>query len=701
MTLPASGPLAMTDIQTEFGGTNPIGLNEYYAGGGLVPAGTSGTYGAVPSSGALSIQNFYGTSNYIPVYIEELFSTWLYTGSGSTQTITNGIDLAGEGGLVWFRWRSGGGDLISNYLLDSSRPLNRPLRSNANDGQSTFGNSLVLNNNGFTIPDGGSQWNYNSYLYASWTFRKQPKFFDIVTYTGTGVNRTVAHNLGSVPGCIIVKRTDTAANWAVYHRSIANTQYLVLNSIAAAATGATWWNSTTPTDTVFSLGTDTTVNASGGTYVAYLFAHDAGGFGLTGTDNVISCGSFTTDGSGNATVNLGYEPQWVLVKSPSFTDSWYLIDVMRGMSQTTTNTLLANTAGYESAYTSGYIAPTATGFTTPVAGLFTGGQSFIYIAIRRGPMEVPTLGTSVFDAQTYAGNNTLNRIFNFSMAYSDLSWFISRNYPSAPVSISYLDRLRGEKPKLWTAGTSSESTSQANVQFSNMEKIKIATAGTFSGLNESGTSFVLYNLKRAPGFFDEVCYTGTSSNPGVLNHNLGVVPELMIVKQRTPDPNYWAVYTAFTGNTKSMLLPDNGAAAVRSTWNNTSPTATTFTVENDSRVYSAGRTYVAYLYATCPGVSKVGSFTGTGATQVINCGFTGGARFVLIKRTNSTGDWYVWDSARGIVAGNDPYLTLNTTAAEVTSTDWVDTAASGFELSNAGGNLANSNGVSYIFLAIA
>ena len=82
MTIPASGPLAMTEIQTEFGGTNPIGLNEYYAGGGLVPAGTTGTYGAVPSSGTLSIQNFYGTSNYIPVYVEELFSTWLYTGTG-------------------------------------------------------------------------------------------------------------------------------------------------------------------------------------------------------------------------------------------------------------------------------------------------------------------------------------------------------------------------------------------------------------------------------------------------------------------------------------------------------------------------------------------------------------------------------------------------------------------------------------------
>jgi hypothetical protein len=92
----------------------------------------------------------------------------------------------------------------------------------------------------------------------------------------------------------------------------------------------------------------------------------------------------------------------------------------------------------------------------------------------------------------------------------------------------------------------------------------------------------------------------------------------------------------------------------------------------------SGNTYVSYLFVTCPGVSKVGSYTGNGTTQVINCDFIAGARFVMIKRTDSTGDWYVWDSARGIVAGNDPYVLMNTNTAEVTGTDYVDTAASGF-----------------------
>jgi hypothetical protein len=113
------------------------------------------------------------------------------------------------------------------------------------------------------------------------------------------------------------------------------------------------------------------------------------------------------------------------------------------------------------------------------------------------------------------------------------------------------------------------------------------------------------------------------------------------------------------------------------------------------------QTYVAYLFATCAGVSKVGSYTGTGTTQTINCGFTAGARFVLIKRTDSTGDWYVWDSARGIVAGNDPYLLFNSVAAEVTNTDYIDTAATGFEISSTAPAAINANGGSFVFLAIA
>ena len=108
-----------------------------------------------------------------------------------------------------------------------------------------------------------------------------------------------------------------------------------------------------------------------------------------------------------------------------------------------------------------------------------------------------------------------------------------------------------------------------------------------------------------------------------------------------------------------------------------------------------------YLFASVPGVSKVGSYTGNGSSQTINCAFTTGARFVMIKRTDSSGDWYVWDSARGIVAGNDPYLALNSTAAEVTSNDSVDTDNTGFVVNQVAASNINVNAATYIFLAIA
>jgi hypothetical protein len=130
------------------------------------------------------------------------------------------------------------------------------------------------------------------------------------------------------------------------------------------------------------------------------------------------------------------------------------------------------------------------------------------------------------------------------------------------------------------------------------------------------------------------------------------------------------------------------------------PTSTTFGVGVTDQNLSAA-TYVAYLFSTVAGVSKVGSYTGNGSSQTINCGFTGGARFVLIKRTDSTGDWYCWDSSRGIVSGNDPYLLLNSTAAEVTNTDYIDTYSAGFEISSTAPAAINANGGSFVFLAIS
>ena len=648
----------------------------------------------VQTRGAASAQGFgeFAQAAAIP-YIEDVFSCFLYTGTGATQTIINNIDLSGKGGLTWSKDRSAA---RTNSLIDTVRGATFEITSDDAGQQTTESNGLnQFNSNGYRIGPANNV-NASGEDFVSWTFREQAKFFDVLTYTGTGVNRTIAHNLGSVPGCIMVKRTTTYGyDWAVYHRSLANTQYLVLNSTAAAATGATWWNSTTPTSAVFSVGTDASVNDSGATYVAYLFAHDAGGFGLTGTDNVISCGSFTTDGSGNATVSLGYEPQWLVFKPSSGAGNWQMVDNMRGWTANGTGTarLFPNNSGAE-VTTSVISGVNATGFNNFNGSVST---SYIYIAIRRGPMKVPTLGTSVFSPNISSAAVGTDITTNFPIDAQFLFYrpgSISTRVVSRLTGVSTLPSNTTSTSYLETASTAAETTATSDTRYFNNTGFQMPAAW-------STASMVFESFRRAPGFFDEVCYTGTGSALTV-THNLAAVPELMIVKRRNSVTyGEWFVYTATLGNAKYQLLNTTQASTTANSgiWNLTTPTSTNISVGSDLS-FSASP-YVAYLFATCAGVSKVGSYTGTGTTLQIDCGFTAGARFVLIKRTDSTGDWYVWDSARGIVAGNDPYLLLNSTAAEVTGTDYVDTYSAGFEISSTAPAAINASAGSFIFLAIA
>ena len=174
----------------------------------------------------------------------------------------------------------------------------------------------------------------------------------------------------------------------------------------------------------------------------------------------------------------------------------------------------------------------------------------------------------------------------------------------------------------------------------------------------------------------------------------------MIVKTRSNISN-WAIYHSASGPTKYLQLPGTQQANTSSQrWNDTSPAADVFTVGNDQDVNTSGWTYIAYLFATLAGVSKVGSYTGTGTTLSIDCGFTAGARFVLIKRTNAANNWTLFDSARGITVGNDPYLYLNTTAAEVNAADFINPYPQGFSLTGVS-TLTNELGDDYIFYAIA
>ena len=654
------------------------------------------------TSGNLTTDAFGGGVAVLPKYIEDYFSAYLYAGNSSTQTITNGIDLSTKGGLVWIKDRTAA---ANHGLVDTVRGFRSYLSSDSAAAAYTNLSGYdvtAFNTNGFSLgPSQAVSTNTSGDNYVSWTWAKAPKFFDVVTYTGDGTNnRAISHNLGSVPGCIIVKSTSGGYPWAVKHRSLSSaSQYLVLNDTAGQATTFNPWTAD-PTSSVFYVNgsASSLSNGSGATYVAYLFAHNAGGFGLTGTDNVISCGSCSTDGSGVATVNLGYEPQWLMVKRTDGAQNWWMGDVMRGMTATSSyQMLLANDSQAEATATN--LRVSSTGFSMNNAGIAS--QSFIYIAIRRGPMKVPTDATKVF-APVYSTASTgaaLTTNFPVDMQFEGYP-------PGDSLNMSINDRLRGVSTTatqstliLTTSSTAAEASPNATMT-NFWDNTGFKMPGYYGGIG-----YISWNFRRAPSFFDEVCYTGTGSATTV-SHNLQAVPELVINKNRDGTFGWYTCFN-FTSTTYDQnTLSTTNAANIAVTYGtggdffSAKPTTTGLPLSAGANNLSA-KTYVSYLFATCAGVSKVFSFTGNGSTQAIACGFTGGARFVIIKATSTTGNWLTFDTARGMTTSTDPWLALNSTSAESATSGACTTTTGGFTVDESKLTGVNTNGVSYIGLAMA
>ena len=635
-----------------------------------------------------------------PLNVEEVFSTYLYKGTDANNiTATTGIDMSGEGGMVWFKGRSA---IEEGTIVDSARGVDyahyTPTTA-AHFSISGLGFSApTFTSTGFTVGDMPVVNRNTTDDYVAWSFRKAPKFFDVVTYTGNGVaGRTISHNLGTTVGCIIVKRTSSAQNWAVYHRgntAAPETDVLYLNLTDATTDLGSAWYDTAPTSTEFTLGDQIGVNANGETYVAYLFAHNNGdgGFGPTGDQDIIKCGSYTGNGSSTGPeIDLGFEPQWLLFKDITNANDWIIIDNMRGM---VVDNDLANADAYlrpnlsnqEGAST--FVEPTPTGFKVQNNGWTNvSGANIIYIAIRRGPMAVPESATDVFDIATRDGTEP-----GFDSSFP-VDFALTRTVNTAD-NWWAASRLNQGK-YLQTNGTNAEA-SASSLQFDYMD-----------GWNaNAGVSSTLYSWmwKRAPNYFDAVAYTGNSngSTPTqTLTHNLGVKPEMMWVKSRGSSQNWYVFHKDVWDATNNYYLRLNSTAQASASDGSIFPsdvTDTQFTVSERWEVNQSGVAYIAYLFASLDGVSKVGSFTYTqGVAQNIDCGFSSGARFVLYKRTSGTSGWTVFDTARGIVAGNDPMLFLNSTAAETSSYDFIDPYSGGFALSDSTANLSGD----YIFYAIA
>ena len=617
-----------------------------------------------------------------PVYSDDVFSCLGYEGTGSAQTITNGVDLSGEGGLVWIKRYDGSQD---NVLQNTASGTSKMLRSHGNGSESSgSGRVSSFNSNGFTLGT-DADVNANNQDYVSWCFRECPGFFDIVTWTGNGSVRTISHNLGSTPGFIIIKRTSATEDWTCYHRSIGATDFIQLNGSSAKVDLEQFMNDTEPTSTHFTVGTHDRVNTNGETYIAFVFAHNDQSFGADQDEAIIKCDVYEGNGSTSGpTINVGFKPQWLMIKNRDSSGDWVIVDTQRGMTTDYAEYLRPNSTDGQSDFGSNQgLHQTASGFTvtTNDSRVNTSQNNYIYIAIKV-PNKPPEAGTDVFKAVS-ANKETV-----FSLGFApDMNITASRNASSQR-------HLLTRNTQKYMRTNSSEGWNSNNNTYFRYDIGHSFEVGNF-GYSDPTISFF---FKEAPTFFDCVYYLGTGSDT-THSHSLGAVPELMIFKR---DGNVdWRVYAAAMGNAQDARLNSGDAFASSSRFDSTTPTASVFSVSGDGAVNQSGAKHIALLFASVDGVCKIGTYSGSSSAVTVDCGFSAGPRFLLIKATNRNEPWIAYDHVRGIVAGSDPELKLNVASTPNNTDDAIDPTSTGFKVNTGFGSDVNESGNTYFFMAIA
>jgi len=331
------------------------------------------------------------------------FNTKLYTGTGSTHNIT-GVGFQPD--WVWIKHRN---EANPHKIFDAVRGVGKSLKSNSSDAEATNeenGYVSAFGSDGFTVVGGSTSSNdvnKSSGTYVSWNWlgangtasntdgsitstvsANTTAGFSIVSYTGTGSNATVGHGLGVAPKWYITKNRDTADNWLVYHESIGNTKGAFLNLNNNPGTSSAYWNDTSPTSTVFSVGTEVPMNKSGDNIIAYCFAEKKG---------YSKFGSYTGGGSSFPFIYTGFKPAWLLVKQTTgASQNWYLWDNKRDSFNLADTPLKPDESLAESGIGAYNIDMLSNGFKfrgTEIQ-INASGETYIYMAFAENPFVTST-----------------------------------------------------------------------------------------------------------------------------------------------------------------------------------------------------------------------------------------------------------------------------------------------------------------------
>jgi hypothetical protein len=701
-----------------------------------LPSGTTAERPTSPSTGewryntTTNLVEFYDGGEWrdlqsedIPAVPSENFNTVLYSGNGSSPGDTQSITGVGfQPDLVWLKNRTLSG--TSQYLVDSTRGqgtnVMKTIYSNKNIAEETavttgtnleYGIIQSINSNGFTVAYGnlgGNETNSTGNNFVAWCFKANggntssntdgsitstvqantKAGFSIVKYTGNGTSgATIGHGLSAAPDMIIIKNLDDTDKWAVYHSAVGATKFLSLNETAAATTSSFYWNDTAPTSTVFTLGSTSPVNSPNTEdYIAYCFAEKAG---------YSKFGSYTGNGT-TQSINTGFEPAFLMLKSSSQTGDWFIFDNKRSPSNPRNNRIKANLADAEST-SSNQVNFLTNGFYFGSTAFNDNGRTFIYMAFASDPSAAPVLADS-FHINLYTGTQATlsidslgfkpglvwlkNRVIN---GYNHFLYDIVRgpgnainsNLTVAEYSLTGVSSFDDDG---FTLGSNYEANRSGDPYVDWAWK-----ANSIPTINTDGTIQSVVSANQAAGF-SIVKYT-TTTNARV-GHGLSQAPQIVLQKTLSSTNSFFFANNLVSGTNdwEYMELANTTAQTTNWTyWDGVeAPNATTF---KDG--WPNNTEMITYCFHSVDGYSKFGTYTGNGTTNAIT-GFGFQPDWILARRIDAADNWAIINSV------TNTYLLANLSDAEATY-NWFAFTSDGFTLST---STLNASGGTYIYMAI-
>ena len=719
-------------------GTLPTGLSLATATGAItgtapaVSADTTTTFSITATddenqtsasrSFSITVQND-GPSNH--------FNTVLYTGNNSTQSIST---VGFEPGMIWFKNRNG---TNAHAIVDVVRTRSSyiyPNLPNAANSSGATNDVTSFDSLGFSLGSVSNAGSTNTTTGGSnnlvaWCFKaggaavantdgtinsnvsvNNTLGFSIVSYTGNGVQgATVGHGLSSAPEFIVVKSLDNTAqseSWNIYALPLGNQGTMFLNSNGAKITGVATWGNTTPTSSVFSIGSYSGVNYLNDDLIAYCFTSKPG---------FSKVGSYTGNGTSQS-ISTGFEVGFVLIKSTTSSQGWMMYDSTRGGNKY----LEANSAAAEGTTASNLVNFYSNGFgVTNSNSENQSGQTFIYLAFAvDGSTATPSLANS-FATEIYTGTSSTQSITGTGFK-PDFTWI--KNRLAGGTSHNLFTPLYGQTGYYLKSNTTDALSPTSEIGaygISAFNSDGFTLVGPGGWTNANGNSYVSWNWKaggtpsintdgsitslvsanQAAGF-SVVKYNG-NSNSGTVGHGLSQTPELFFIKTLSMSAQWLAIDTSSqTGG--YLSLTDSFEPGRYNAWlNNANPTNTIIPL--GALNYVSGD-MIMYCFTSISGYSKVGSYVGGGNTNpTINVGFT--PSWLMVKRaTGGNAGWTIVDNKRH--PGTPTYVNGNVLYADEDLEEQDDDNIRGFNITSTGftpnGNYASTNnsGDTYIYLAI-